>query len=659
MTALPDVRYPGVITQELAGIARILGIGTSTGGFIGVTEWGEAGNPMLNLNWQEAITRYGEQILSSYVMDAVKAFFDTGGQRCYINRVVGTGAAKASKTLDDADAAVDDAVTLELRSQGARGNGFTITTASLDTTLATTLAAGAQTQAELTSVANVEVGQPVIILDTNLGNRVDVVVATVNPTTKIITFPSVTVAAGGIVAADSQVRSSATHKMKTTLAAAVANGDTSILISSAVNARAGMRVLFTDGTTIGTALVEAVNGNTLILAAAITLSASIAAGTKIVSVEWDLRIYESGALAENAHLFLSSESTCITDYFENRLEKDSDIMDATDESPASATAYLNIPVPVINEPLTGGLDGTAPTDTELAGSAVAPKTGLYSFDGITDVNMLSHPGVGTQVVSQAGVDYAESRKDLCYLADAPLADDTAVELQDHRNNVVNRDSTYGILYGGWVQVDNPFNPGTMRSIPPSGYAQGEWARVAAERGVHKAPANRNLPGALDLVFDATDDDQEILNPIGVNVLRKFSGRGIRIFGARTLSSIQDGRQFIPARRLLIFCRGSLKDGLQDLLFEPINIDLYTKIERRADAFLEGLWRKKMLYPSNNKASAYFAKCDEENNPESVRSQGKVVFDFGINPPPPAEQIIIRGSIFNGSVSFEEIVGSFA
>jgi phage tail sheath protein FI len=187
-------------------------------------------------------------------------------------------------------------------------------------------------------------------------------------------------------------------------------------------------------------------------------------------------------------------------------------------------------------------------------------------------------------------------------------------------------------------VADPVGGGTIM-IPPSGYMAGIYARSDSERGVHKAPANEVIRGVIGVETQITKGEQDILNPIGVNCIRAFPGRGIRVWGARTLSSDASWR-YINVRRLFSFVEESIQMGTQWIVFEPNDPALWARIRRDVSAFLEMVWRTGALFGATPE-QAFYVKCDEENNPPAARDLGQVVIEIGMAPVKPAEFVIFR------------------
>jgi phage tail sheath protein FI len=196
------------------------------------------------------------------------------------------------------------------------------------------------------------------------------------------------------------------------------------------------------------------------------------------------------------------------------------------------------------------------------------------------------------------------------------------------------------------------NPLTKRPmmIPPSGHVAGVWCRVDDTRGVHKAPANEVILGANGLAFQVTHAEQGGLNKVGINCIRAFPGRGIRIWGARTLSSDPEWR-YINVRRLFNYVAESIMEGTQWAVFEPNDQRLWTHIRIAAKNFLTRLYRSGALFGATAD-EAFYVKCDAETNPPEVIEAGQVICEIGIAPVKPAEFVIFRLSQFTGGEGSE-------
>lgn len=284
----------------------------------------------------------------------------------------------------------------------------------------------------------------------------------------------------------------------------------------------------------------------------------------------------------------------------------------------------------------------------------AQRSGLGGLEAIDDVTMVCAPDIiaayqagvltreGVKAAQLALIAHCELMKDRVAIID-PLPDLNAQQVKDWRMNEAGYDSKYAALYYPYIQVANPAG-GTM-FIPPSGHMAGIYARNDTERGVYKAPANEVVRGAIGLANNITKSEQDMLNPIGVNCIRAFPGRGIRVWGARTLSSDPSWR-YINVRRLFNFVEKSIERGTQWVVFEPNNLDLWQRVRRTISSFLLRVWRDGALFGATPE-EAFFVKCDAENNPPESRDAGMLVVEIGIAPVKPAEFVIFRISQFSG------------
>src|SRR6266568_6977992 len=286
--------------------------------------------------------------------------------------------------------------------------------------------------------------------------------------------------------------------------------------------------------------------------------------------------------------------------------------------------------------------------------SVAERSGMEGLQIAEDVTMVCCPDLmgayiagaidrdGVKTVQLAMINHCEQMGDRMAIID-PLPDLTPQEVRTWRQSETNYDSKYAALYYPWITIGGP--DGKPMAVPPSGHMAGIYARNDNERGVHKAPANEVIRGALAPVAPITKGEQDTLNPIGVNCIRSFAGRGVRVWGARTLSSDPAWR-YVNVRRLFNFVEKSIEMGTQWVVFEPNNPELWAKIRRDVGAFLTGMWREGMLFGATP-SEAFFVKCDEELNPTDVRDRGQLFIDVGLAPVKPAEFVIFRLSQYAG------------
>ncbi len=202
------------------------------------------------------------------------------------------------------------------------------------------------------------------------------------------------------------------------------------------------------------------------------------------------------------------------------------------------------------------------------------------------------------------------------------------------------DRGYGAFYAPWITVRDPFDPTLLVNVPPSGALAGIYARTDAQRGVHKAPANELVRGALNVTQNITRHEQGELNQNGVNCIRFFPTDGIRVWGARTLADGASEWRYLNVRRLFNMVEESITRATRWVVFEPNDQTLWKSIKRDISAFLTRLWRDGALM-GQTPEEAFFVKCDNETNPPDVIDAGQVVTLIGIAPVKPAEFIIFR------------------
>ncbi len=260
-----------------------------------------------------------------------------------------------------------------------------------------------------------------------------------------------------------------------------------------------------------------------------------------------------------------------------------------------------------------------------------------------------------KAVQTAMITHAENAGDRMAILDAPPGM-SPQEVKEWRDATAMYDSKFAALYYPWIRVANPLarpdgNGNRVLTVPPSGHVAGIWARNDDTRGVWKAPANEVVRGALDVELKVTKGEQDQLNPIGVNCIRPFGTRGIRVWGGRTLSSDPSWR-YVNVRRLFNYIEESILLGTQWVVFEPNDYDLWARVKRTVYAFLLGLWRQGALFGAAPE-QAFYVKCDEETNPPESVDEGKLVVEIGVAPVKPAEFVIFRISQWTGGATAAE------
>jgi uncharacterized protein len=216
------------------------------------------------------------------------------------------------------------------------------------------------------------------------------------------------------------------------------------------------------------------------------------------------------------------------------------------------------------------------------------------------------------------------------------------------------DGGYGAFYFPRITVRDPLSPeGELVDVAPSGHLAGIYARTDATRGVHKAPANEAIRGALNVTYRLTHEEQGALNENGVNGIRFFPRGGIRVWGARTVAASSSQWRYINVRRLFSMVEEAIARDTRWIVFEPNDEPLWKSIRRDISAFLRLLWRGGALM-GRTPEEAFFVQCDEETNPSEVIDAGMVVAVIGMAPVKPAEFIVFRIGQHAGGVEIESL-----
>lgn len=280
---------------------------------------------------------------------------------------------------------------------------------------------------------------------------------------------------------------------------------------------------------------------------------------------------------------------------------------------------------------------------------VLERTGVEGLESLDDATMVAVPDLMTpmpgqkldlemvKAVQTLIIAHCERMGDRVAILDAP-PNMNPQQIRKWRLDTAGYDSSYATLYYPWIQVMDPVKNSSML-MPPSGHMAGIWARNDNTRGVHKAPANEVVAGATGLAYNVTKGEQDTLNPFGVNCIRAFPGMGIRVWGARTLSSNPSWR-YLNVRRLFNYVEKSIERGTQWIVFEPNEPMLWARIRRDVSAFLSTVWSSGALF-GGSPAEAFYVKCDEELNPPAIRDLGQLIIEIGMAPVKPAEFVIFR------------------
>lgn len=295
--------------------------------------------------------------------------------------------------------------------------------------------------------------------------------------------------------------------------------------------------------------------------------------------------------------------------------------------------------------LTGGSDGAPPSIGDATSSGTYAHA-LAQLVGVDDIAIVAAPGssayTDAQSVQDALIGHASSRRAYrIAVLDTPPAQ-TPDQVRTARAKI---DSKYAALYYPWVVGANPLaRPGRDDipkeiALPPSGYVCGIYARNDADRGVHKAPANEVVRGALRFETDINFAQQEALNPLGINCLRFVNGRGYRVWGARLAASDPEWK-YVSDRRYFNYLEASIDRGTQWAVFEPNGEALWANVRQTISDFLYAEWRNGTMLGTTPE-QAFFVRCDRSTMTQNDLDNGRLICLIGVAIVKPAEFVIFR------------------
>jgi uncharacterized protein len=321
-------------------------------------------------------------------------------------------------------------------------------------------------------------------------------------------------------------------------------------------------------------------------------------------------------------------------------------------------------VPMAPTELQGGSDGTAALD-KIGNQAAG--TGLFALDKQTDVNLIAIPGEGSLAIVNAGMNYCKIQRPLqdCFFIGevgtianvgsarlsgtspdvSKLGDVQAYAQPQTSGTSLNRSvGDYGALYYPWIYGADPLGTGRNPQIllPPSGFVAGIYARTDNSRGVFKAPAgalDAGVSGALGPVAAVGDSEQDVLNPLGINVIRTVPASGVVVWGARTAGNDAAWR-YIPVRRMAIYLRVSIFYGIQWAVFEPNDEPLWSGLRLNIRAFMMSQFRAG-AFQGSKPDDAFFVQCDASTTTQVDIDNGVVNILVGFAPLKPAEFVVLK------------------
>jgi phage tail sheath protein FI len=628
---------PGAYTERVDAVAanRVL-IRSDIAAFIGIAEKGPLDTPVPIESFRQFQAHFGNFIGAAYLAYSVRAYFDNGGKRCWVVRVAardfnvdarigpyfsgsGLGAKSAQFTLNDA---VQPVWTIAASSEGVWGNNLAVNIIE-ENRADTTIAAGAATPfyAEVATVAGFTRGTLLAI------SQEDSTGALQN-FHRVVSFIDL-----------QRKRLYWQHP------------------------EAGQGLPYDQPLT-------ALDGNRPARVASISYRISVSFSGRFIAQYVDVSLVPEH---DNYGPRLLPEPTYEE---EQKGRRQLAVVPAPVIIHALKLTGAAIPLPLNLSsieaiPLAGGSDGLqylSPQDfigeaftvDDSDAQRSAKNRGLASLNQVDEITLIAIPDIVIQPepdpvyqVQAALVEHCEMRGDRFAIIEPPFhsANDAASGIAAISAWRKRFESSYAALYYPWLKVIEPRATDTVRAIPPSGHALGQYALLDNEIGVHRAPANRPLNWIQDITAHTRFGEQEILNPLGVNVFRSEGPRGLRIMGARTVSSDPDWR-YINVRRLLIMIRKTLHLIAQWVVFEPNDAVTRNKFQVAISSYLNELWIRGALN-GETAEQAYFVKCDEDNNPAWQRDNGWLLAEIGVAPSYPFEFIIVRVGLQENELEITE------
>lgn len=560
---------PGVYVEEFdSGPTPMQGVGTSTGGFVGVAEKGPiSGAPVLVTGPADFTRKFGGYLHENefgdyrFLAHAVNHFFINGGSKAFVMRVAPSDAAIAKAVCQKGKEGV---LEISAKNPGAWGNSIVVTFEPSSSSKTQILEDLGKAQYKLKSATGFNAG--------------DVVEVEGDGEPK---YGMVTKVTGDVV----------------TFAEAF------------------------EGNVVDTGLLPKVT---------------------IKNCEMNVVVEQGEVLEKYSGI---SFNVLLPNFIEKAMAK-SELVNLKAQPMEEAVAPIDVVRQVfgvegeeIKVTLSGGQNGTASslTDADFIGKDEGPgsRTGIQAFLDNADVNIMAVPGIVSPNVQLSLVAHCEKLSSRFAILDMPMTAKTVADVLQHRDIV---DSDYCAMYHPWLQVFDPLDKKDT-FIPPSGSVMGIYARSDNDRGVHKAPANEVVANCTGLFVNYNVGEQDLLNPKGVNLIRKFPGAGIRVWGARTASS-KALWKYVNVRRLFIYIEESIKANTNWVVFEPNDVTLWSRVRRTIELFLEGIWRTGALV-GGSPADAFFVDIGQNTMTKDDIDNGRLVCVIGVAPVKPAEFVIFR------------------
>jgi phage tail sheath protein FI len=631
---MPTYLHPGVYVEEIpSGVRPIEGVGTSTAAFVGYTTKGPMAQPTLIIKWDNYDDQFGGlrdtgKLAQGDPMGfAVYNFFLNGGTAAYIVRVTQDATADAAEgfLLNPKDNSQMMAFTAA--NPGEWGNDLELRFALKDdSTTHFTLRVGV-----LDDEGEFKELERFIDLSVADGSAVDFIESKVNDASQLVQV---------------EVQDISTYL----LGVSISQDLSEVSDFSVVNSKT--MTVTVDGTTRAVAFgaSEFTNSSTLADVAMhieALVRRAVVANDAVRDFTCDA---VSNQLVLTAGTRLTTSSVVVTGPGDPT-DASIDLLlgDANDGSERTGQESLNqlLSGAADEVSLDGGDNGSPP-------DKAAYDNVFSAFEKYRDISIICLPDqtwntAAEQAIIDAAVAHAEKMKSRMVIIDPPVG--TELKTEKSVTDLGFKPKTYAVVYYPWVKVANPFynaetNPGapTTLLVGPSGLAAGMWAKTDGKRGVWKAPAGveTSLLGVAGLQYLVEDGEQDSLNPLGINCLRRMPGFGPVIWGTRTLATKADPEwRYVPVRRTAIMIEQSIYNGIQWAVFEPNNHNLWSSLRGNIGSFMDGLFRAG-AFQGEKASDAYFVRCGlGDTMTQGDIDRGQVIVIVGFAPLTPAEFVIVR------------------
>ena len=588
---------PGQYITENSNVNKpIQGSSQGIAAFIGICQFGPLNTATLVSSFADFVSKFGSYISTSYLAYAVEVFFKEAGEgaSCYITRVV--------HYTDITDLSTCTAISAYVTLRDSLGAAALVATSTIEETTGNSYRVSISDATIPTAHGNfTDVGNKIVVINFSKAMKA---------TTLIQGYFSS--AAGGAITAF--VKDASNEFVTITFTNVLTTGDTVVMTAA-----------ITDNETVP---------NPLPLAYRIA--------TKGTALDRTFKV----------EVFLVNTSVAI-DSLDNVTNDD---MDDTTLATVLFTSSANLrPVNIVKAVLASGSTGVASmADADYIGSVIT-GTGLYSLDLIEEDLNIVIPGITTRPVILAASDYAEAKKSF-YIGDIPsgLTYAEAKTFKLATGTYVGSiaiDSAFCALYYPWYYIKDPTIANTTKLMPVSAAMAGVYSRTAFLRGVHKAPAgveDGKLKTALGVERIVSDTQQGDLNPIGVNVIRSFSGFGVVAWGARTTSTDEDWK-YINVRLHFNYIISSIINGTKWSVFEPNDKSLWSKLSLFCNSFLKKEFLKGAFADgaSGVPSESYYVICNSSNNTVTNVADGQYNISIGLAESKPGEFLICNISQWDG------------